>query len=177
MLSLTVSATKVSSIIKGSLESLQESLTEHGRSALSREAYLSLGKEHERLEPERRELLYRAFEIYHANRRPGMWDRADRVLRLVRHVVGLALQRYPGAEPGHALREYLAVDRESFRERVYADEVQDCTPMELMSLMIAGGGDVSRHVTVSAVLPCASSDLRRLFVAGDTAQQVGSVES
>jgi hypothetical protein len=66
-------------------------------------------------------------------------------MALVRAVLSRAVEQYPAAEEGGtALREYL-LHSPALVERVYADEVQDCTPMELLSLMIACGGDVSRH--------------------------------
>jgi len=150
--------TKISSIIKGSIDIFsQENSSEEG-GPLSQKVYMNLGKNHERLEHARRELVYKAFEMYQKQKKAThRWDRADRVLRLVEHVIAAAQKEKPDCElAGQALRLYFSNHEEKrYVEKLYVDEVQDCTPMELLCLMIACGGIV-----------------QNLFLAGDTAQQV-----
>ena len=101
-----------------------------------------------------REKVYAAFELYHKLRNEEEWDDADRALVLIRHVIAAAQERFPScAESGAALREFLQSHTPLF-EKVYADEVQDCTTTQLLVLAIASAADMSR-----------------MFLAGDTAQQ------
>ena len=98
--------------------------------------------------------MYAAFELYHKLRDVAEWDDADRALCLIRHVGAAAQERYPScAESGAALREFLLGQPPLF-DKIYADEVQDCTTTQLLLLAIGCGADVNR-----------------LFLAGDTAQQ------
>ena len=126
--------TKIQSVIKGSLEAV-----EAGDKGLSLESYLKLGARHERLDLERRKLVHLICTQYHITRGAKCWDRADRVLSFVQHVAKLALADCPAAaKTGVAIKEYL-FRHGGYVERIYVDEVQDCTPVDLLCLLIACG--------------------------------------
>jgi len=142
---------KLQSVLKGSVEAVEADLCvaeggrgvgERGAMALTKAEYLALGVKHERLDEARREIVYKAAELYHAKRPPDAWDQADRVLAAIRHVGLKARKAFPHCGYGAAMRLYLQHEGAGLTQRLYADEVQDCTPAELLLLMLACGGDV-----------------------------------
>ena len=141
--------------IKGSVETAQrlaQSLQEGEQCAcLSEEEYLGL-KGPEQLDQHQRRQIYRVFLEYQALKHTRR-DPADRVTALLQHIVSLSLKEYPNKDVWEAARLYLN-ERRLF-DGVFADEIQDCTPMEVLLLFAACGGDPTRA-----------------FLAGDSAQQV-----
>ena len=142
--------TKLHSVLKGGIEAVQSTLLQMDAKqpmAMTRDQYLALGTKHERLDMERRKVVYDACTLYHSVRSQDSWDQADRVLAAIRHV-GLNAKKTwpPNCNYGKAMKMYLGDDgvlNGVLAERLYADEVQDCTPAELLLLTIAGGGEVN----------------------------------
>lgn len=124
------------SFIKGSIEAFQSPTR-----GLSEQQYLNIGKKRCRLTPAQRTTVYEAFERYDKYMKEmHLWDDCDRVSSLLRR-----------------LTEAQQSDRHLFEElrysKIYVDEVQDYTQMEiLLFFYLSGPGD--------------------LFLAGDPAQSV-----
>ena len=127
--------TQIRSFIKGSIEA---ALQHH---PLTLDQYLdteTFGKDRSRLSPDQRREVYHLYTRYDEVRRErGLWDDADQVAALLHRS---RLQRTAIAEP---------------YDRVYVDEVQDCTQAEIALYFVAAG-----------------LDTRALFFAGDPAQSV-----
>ena len=127
--------TQIRSFIKGSIEA---ALQHH---PLTLDQYLDMetfGKDRCRLSPDQRREVYQLYTRYDEMRRErGLWDDADQVAALLHRS---RLQHTAIAEP---------------YDRVYVDEVQDCTQAEIALYFVAAG-----------------LDMRALFFAGDPAQSV-----
>ena len=128
---------QIRSFIKGSLEAAMA-----GRPLTLRE-YLELVPNRCRLAEEQRREAYAVFEKYEGILiREGLWDDAVRVMDSV----------------GHWLRDGLAASAVASQvqyDRVYVDEVQDCTQAEVTLFFLAACGKT-----------------QALFLAGDPAQAV-----
>ena len=127
--------TQIRSFIKGSIEA---ALQHH---PLTLDQYLdteAFGKDRSRLSPDQRREVYHLYTRYDEVRRErGLWDDADQVAALLHRS---RLQHTAIAAP---------------YDRVYVDEVQDCTQAEIALYFVAAG-----------------LDMRALFFAGDPAQSV-----
>ena len=127
--------TQIRSFIKGSIEA---ALQHH---PLTLDQYLdteAFGKDRSRLSPDQRREVYHLYTRYDEVRRErGLWDDADQVAALLHRS---RLRHTAIAAP---------------YDRVYVDEVQDCTQAEIALYFVAAG-----------------LDMRALFFAGDPAQSV-----
>ena len=127
--------TQIRSFIKGSIEA---ALQHH---PLTLDQYLDMeafGKDRCRLSLDQRREVYHLYTRYDEIRRErGLWDDTDQVAALLYRS---RLQHTAIAEP---------------YDRVYVDEVQDCTQAEIALYFVAAG-----------------LDMRALFFAGDPAQSV-----
>ena len=133
--------TNIRSFIKGSIEALRSE-----RGYLSKEEYLALGKKRCRFSEEQRERIYDIFHRYQdfmdANE---LWDENDRIVALLRR---LKLAREANPELLHSsCKTWTKFDK------VYVDEVQDYTQIEILLFFVLGGAG-------------------NLFLAGDPAQNV-----
>jgi hypothetical protein len=133
--------TNIRSFIKGSMEALG---SEGGY--LSKEEFLALGKKRYRLSEDQRETIYNIFERYRdfmdANE---LWDENDRIVALLRR---LKLARGANFDLLHnSSKSWAKFDK------VYVDEVQDYTQVEILLFFALGGAG-------------------NLFLAGDPAQNV-----
>ena len=130
--------TQIRSFIKGSIEAAMA-----GR-PLSLEQYLSLSAGRCRLAPEQRREAYSVFEAYEKElASAGLWDESGRTL-------GALARWLRGGRPCVRL-----AGGDARYDRVYVDEVQDCTQAEIALFFVAAG-----------------MDSRALFLAGDPAQTV-----
>ena len=133
--------TNIRSFIKGSIEALRSE-----RGYLSKEEYLTLGKKRCRFSEEQRETIYDIFQSYQdfmdANE---LWDENDRIIALVRR-----LKRAREANPELVLNSCNTLAK---FDKVYVDEVQDYTQVEILLFFVLGGAG-------------------NLFLAGDPAQNV-----
>ncbi len=128
--------TQIRSFIKGSIEAARA-----GR-PLTLDEYLDLAPERCRLAPHQRREAYAVFQEYESRLiRDGLWDDSGRVMDVLTQQL---CDCQPAAAPGPALYD-----------RVYVDEVQDCTQAEVALCFLAVG--------------CNS---QALFLAGDPAQAV-----
>ncbi|GFH43984.1 P-loop containing nucleoside triphosphate hydrolase protein [Chaetoceros tenuissimus] len=133
--------TNIRSFIKGSIEALRSE-----RGYLSKEEYLAFGKKRCRFSEEQRETIYDIFQRYQefmdAN---ALWDENDRIIALLRRLK-LAREANP---------ELLHNDCKTWAkfDKVYVDEVQDYTQVEILLFFMLGGAG-------------------NLFLAGDPAQNV-----
>ena len=95
---------------------------------VTRKEYVEeLGVRMDRLDTNRRNQVYDAFEGYQALRTTpqeiSAWDMSDRVMNLIRSVANLALEFTPEGTPrGRALVAYMQ-DRGRMYDKVYIDEV------------------------------------------------------
>ncbi len=129
--------TQIRSFIKGSIEAALA-----GR-PLTLGEYLDLAPERCRLAPHQRREAYAVFQEYESRLvRDGLWDDSGRVMDVLKR--WLCDCQPAAAAPGPALYD-----------RVYVDEVQDCTQAEVALCFLAVG--------------CNS---QALFLAGDPAQAV-----
>jgi hypothetical protein len=127
---------QIRSFIKGSIEAAMA-----GR-PLTLDEYLALAPERCRLTPDQRREAYAIFEVYEGHMmQAGLWDESGRVLdTLSKWLLG---------------RQSGAPVRSAPYDRVYVDEVQDCTQAEIALFFVA-----------------ADMDMQALFLAGDPAQAV-----
>lgn len=134
--------TNIRSFIKGSIEALRSE-----RGYLSKEEYLALGKKRCRFSEEQRETIYDIFQRYQdfMDANDELWDENDRTISLLRRLK-LAREANP---------ELLNSSYKSWSkfDKVYVDEVQDYTQVEILLFFVLGGAG-------------------NLFLAGDPAQNV-----
>jgi hypothetical protein len=131
--------TQIRSFIKGSIEAAMA-----GR-PLTLHEYLTLAPERCRLTPDQRREAYAAFEVYEGQlARARLWDESGRTLDALSHWLRSGRPAVAGGPLGFAPYD-----------RVYVDEVQDCTQAETALFFVA-----------------TNMDTRALFLAGDPAQAV-----
>ena len=137
--------TQIRSFLKGSIEAVLLGRPLHVKEYLDLEAF---GKDRCRLPKDLRRKAFDMFEKYEAElRRRQMWDDADRVMDILARCDLKQLQPLSGCisdEMGD--RDY---------DKVYVDEIQDCTQAETSLFFLAAGLQV-----------------QSLFLAGDPAQAV-----
>lgn len=110
----------------------------------------SFGKDRCRLPRELRRKAYQIYEQYEANlRSKGLWDDSDRVMDVLSRCELKLLQPLSGCVPIEVAHQDCDYDK------VYVDEIQDCTQAEICLLFIEAGLDV-----------------QSLFLVGDPAQAV-----
>ena len=136
--------TQVRSFLKGSVEAALEG------GVLSKAAYLDtakFGPDRCRLLPAQREEVYALFAQYQAlHALHGWWDDMDRGMQLLLPHLSALQDGTLGTEPESSFTKF---------SKIYVDEVQDNTQVEIALYLVAVGGDVSA-----------------LFLAGDPAQSV-----
>ncbi len=133
--------THIRSFIKGSIEAARA-----GR-PLKLDEYLSLAPERCRLTPDQRREVYAVFQVYEDQlARARLWDESGRTLHTVSTWLRSRSSGVACGSVGLGLTPY---------DRVYVDEVQDCTQAEIALFFVA-----------------AAMDTQALFLAGDPAQTV-----
>jgi hypothetical protein len=133
--------THIRSFIKGSIEAVKA-----GR-PLTLNEYLALAPERCRLTPDQRGEAYSVFEVYEGQlARSRLWDESGRTLD--------ALSLWLRDRDGLPFSAGCPVTPSQY-DRVYVDEVQDCTQAEIALFFVAVG-----------------MDTQALFLAGDPAQAV-----
>ncbi|KAJ1434066.1 P-loop containing nucleoside triphosphate hydrolase protein, partial [Ochromonadaceae sp. CCMP2298] len=161
-----VAWTQIRSFIKGSVEALLgegaagsgSSNSSSGSRALSLPAYLALAKGRCRLQPPERAEAYAVYVQYEALLlRAGLWDDCDRVMRILL-AAGLHLplgkRSGDGGKGGGGWGGGGGGFRQVF-DKVYVDEVQDSSQIEIALYFLAAGMRYDR-----------------LFLAGDPAQSI-----
>jgi hypothetical protein len=133
---------QIRSFIKGSIEAAIA-----GR-PLTLDEYLALSSGRCRLTPDQRREAYATFEMYEGQlRQAGLWDESGRAL----DTLSKWLPSLRGGRPGIVGGPVHSAPY----DRVYVDEVQDCTQAEIALFVVAAG-----------------MDMQALFLAGDPAQAV-----
>ena len=133
--------THIRSFIKGSIEAVLA-----GR-PLTLKEYLALAPERCRLTSDQRREVYSVFEVYEGQlARDRLWDESGRTL----DTLSLLLSRWDGLPCSAGC----PVNPAPY-DRVYVDEVQDCTQAEIALFLVAAG-----------------MNTQALFLAGDPAQAV-----
>ncbi len=141
----SIAWTQIRSYIKGSIEAVIA-----GR-PLTLDEYLALAPGRCRLTPDQRREAYAIFEVYEGQlKQAGLWDESGRALDTLSNWLH-SLRGAGGGRPG-MLGDPV---RSALYDRVYVDEVQDCTQAEIALLVVAAG-----------------MDMQALFLAGDPAQAV-----
>eukprot|EP00597_Dinobryon_sp_UTEXLB2267_P010567 CAMPEP_0170100792 /NCGR_PEP_ID=MMETSP0020_2-20130122/1864_1 /TAXON_ID=98059 /ORGANISM="Dinobryon sp., Strain UTEXLB2267" /LENGTH=664 /DNA_ID=CAMNT_0010323745 /DNA_START=228 /DNA_END=2219 /DNA_ORIENTATION=- len=137
--------TQIRSFIKGSIEAVLLGRPLHLKEYLDLEAF---GKERCRLPKDLRRKAYEIYSKYEAEmRRRQMWDDADRVMDILARCNLTQLKPLSGCiSDEFGDRDY---------DKVYVDEIQDCTQAETSLFFLAAGLQV-----------------QSLFLAGDPAQAV-----
>ncbi len=130
--------TQIRSFIKGSIEA-----TLAGR-PLTLGEYMGLAEERCRLSPDQRREAYAVYEAYEGQlQRSGLWDESGRTMDFLSHWIRSGREAV------------MATGRGGEYDRVYVDEVQDCTQAEITLFFVAAG-----------------MQMQALFLAGDPAQSV-----
>ena len=131
--------TQIRSFIKGSIEAALA-----GR-PLTLQEYMLLAEQRCRLAPDQRREAYAIYEAYEGQlqRSGGLWDESGRTMDFLSHWIRSGRQAVEATGRGG---EY---------DRVYVDEVQDCTQAEIALFFVAAG-----------------MRTQALFLAGDPAQSV-----
>jgi hypothetical protein len=130
--------TQIRSFIKGSIEAALAG------KPLTRDEYMGLAEQRCRLAPDQRREAYGVYEAYEGQlQRNGLWDESGRTMDF------LSRWNRSGREA------VLATGRGGEYDRVYVDEVQDCTQAEIALFFVAAG-----------------LRMQALFLAGDPAQAV-----
>ncbi|KAJ1437500.1 P-loop containing nucleoside triphosphate hydrolase protein [Ochromonadaceae sp. CCMP2298] len=161
-----VAWTQIRSFIKGSVEallgegdwegvagsSINSRTSSSGVRALSESAYLALSNKRCRLQSSDQKEAYAVYLLYEAAlRSKGLWDDCDRVMRIL--TTGLDLiagkRGWDGSDRGGGGCGFPAFDK------VYVDEVQDSSQIEIALYFLAAGMRYDR-----------------LFLAGDPAQSI-----
>ncbi len=130
--------TQIRSFIKGSIEAVLAG------SPLTLEEYIALAEERCRLTPDQRREAYATYEAYESRlQRTGLWDESGRTMDFLSCWIR------------SGRKAVLATGRGGEYDKVYVDEVQDCTQAEITLFFVAAG-----------------LRMQALFMAGDPAQAV-----
>ncbi|KAJ1408065.1 hypothetical protein B484DRAFT_436340, partial [Ochromonadaceae sp. CCMP2298] len=159
-----VAWTQIRSFIKGSVEALlvegegaagSSTSGISGIRALSESAYLALAKGRCRLQPPERAEAYAVYVQYDALLlRAGLWDDCDRVMRILM-AAGLHLPLGKSSGKGSGGKVGGGGGFGQVFDKVYVDEVQDSSQIEIALYFLAAGMRYDR-----------------LFLAGDPAQSI-----
>eukprot|EP00934_Nitzschia_sp_Nitz4_P003879 Nitzschia sp. Nitz4//scaffold167_size49223//10984//18384//NITZ4_007032-RA/size49223-processed-gene-0.31-mRNA-1//-1//CDS//3329538266//3869//frame0 len=130
--------TNIRTFLKGSIEAFSQNQSTH---VLDKAQFMALGKKRCRLSPEEREAVYDIFVRYQkVMEAKRLWDDCDRMTSVLKRVQSARQNNHPVMEQVH-------------QDKIYVDEVQDYTQVEiLLFFLLSGPGD--------------------LFLAGDPAQSV-----